>query len=267
LARGIGLALAVCLALAGGAGGEAAAKGSADVQWAQQVLKDKGFDVGKPNGEMTPKTRAALSSFQRISGLMVTGDLDAATTAKLLAGRPEPAGGGMLGVPPPSQARQPARDAAPPKPHAAPAARIEALGGPGGEAVISSAGGGVSGGSVSASGGAPAPKAAPSGAVSALATGALPGQAPMAVKDNGDTEGPVAIAAAGWVRDLVVGVIVAILGGFAVLWWLSGRKPAHRHPVRGAGRGRDHHGGERREPSFAPPASSRGDRELRVRRL
>lgn len=256
MARVIGLALALGLALAA-ATGPAAAKGSADLQWAQQVLKDKGFDVGKPNGEMTPKTRAALSSFQRISGLMVTGDLDATTTAKLLAGRPEPAGGGMLGVPPP-QARQPTRDAPPPKPHAAPAARIEALSGPGGEAVISSAGG-----SVSAGGGAPAPKAAPSGAVSALATGALPGQAPMAVKENGDTEGPVAIEAAVWVRDAVVGVIVAILGGFAVLWWLSGRKPPHRGPARG----RDHHGGERLEPSFAPPPSPRGGRELRVRRL
>lgn len=277
MARGIGLALAVCLALAGGAG-PAAAKGSADLQWAQQALKDKGFDVGKPTGEMTPKTRAALSSFQRISGLAVTGELDAATTAKLLTGRPEPAGGGMLGVPPPSShPRQPAADAPPPRPHAAPAARIEALAGPGGEAVISSAGGGVTGAPApasraasggapvsKASGGAPAPKAAPSGAVSAQATGALPGQAPLAVKDNGDTEGTAAIEAAAWVRDLVVGVIVTIFGGFAVLWWWSGRKPARHHRP---ARGREQRGGERLEPSFAPPERPRGGRELRVRRL
>ena len=133
MTRAIGLVLAVGLALAA-ATGTVAAKGSADLQWAQQVLKDKGFDVGKPNGEMTPKTRAALSSFQRISNLAVTGELDAATTAKLLAGRPDPSGGAMLGVPKPGHA-QPAHDAMPAKPHAAPSARVEAVGGPAGEAV------------------------------------------------------------------------------------------------------------------------------------
>ena len=252
VARRIGLALAMGLLLAT-ATPALAAKGSADIQWAQQVLKDKGFDVGKPNGELNQKTRTALQSFQRISGLAVTGELDAATTAKLLAGRTEPAGGGMLGLHTPSQAQQPARDTAPPKPHAAPAARIEPLSGPTGEAMISTAGSGS------------APKAAPSGAVSALATGALPGQAPLAVKDNGDTAGPAQIEAAGWVRNLVVGVIVAILGGFGALWWLSGRKPSHRHrPTQARGRAASP---ERLEPSFAPPERPRARRDLRVQRL
>ena len=258
MTRAIGLVLAVGLALAA-ATGTVAAKGSADLQWAQQVLKDKGFDVGKPNGEMTPKTRAALSSFQRISNLAVTGELDAATTAKLLAGRPDPSGGAQLGLPKPGHA-QPVHDAMPAKPHAAPSARVEALGGPAGEAVIGSAGGVASSGS---SGGAPAPRAAPSGAVSAATTGVLPGQPAQAVKENGDTQGPLLIEAAGWVRTLVIGVIVAVFGGFAFLWWLSGRKPSHRRPVRG----REHHGYEDRvEPSFASPPQ-RGGRELRVRRL
>ncbi|MEI6557476.1 MAG: peptidoglycan-binding domain-containing protein [Rhodospirillaceae bacterium] len=256
MARVKGLVLAVCLGLA--AAGPAAARGSADLQWAQQALAEKGFDVGRPNGEMSQKTRAALSAFQRISGLTVTGELDAATTAKLLAGRPEPSGGGTLGAPQSrAQPQAPApRDALPAKPRAVPSARIEALGGPGGEAVISSAGG------------APAPRAAPSGAVSAMATGLLPGQAPAAVKDNGDAAGPLLIEAAGWVRTLVVGVIAAIFVGFAGLYWRSGRKPAHHRPARGrtreAGPGA---GGQRREPSFAPPEPAQGGRELRVRRL
>ncbi len=257
MARGIGLVLALVLALASGTGSAFAAKGSADLQWAQQTLKDKGFDVGRPNGEMNPKTRAALQSFQRISGLPVTGDLDAATTAKLMAGRPEAAGGGMLAAPAPgAHPRQPAASGPPPKPHAAPAARVEAQGAPGGEALIGSAGSGVS------SGPAPAPRAAPSGSVAATTTAALPGQAPLATKENGDTEGPLLVEAAGWVRDAVVGVIVAILGGFAVLWWWSGRKPARHRPLRGR-----EMAAERLEPSFAPPERPRGGRDLRVRRL
>ena len=245
----IGLALLV-VALAAGTDEARAAHGSADLEWAQQVLKDKGFDVGRPNGEMTPKTRAAIQSFQRISGLPVTGDLDGGTTAKLLAGRPEPAGGGQLGLPPAGHSH-PAAEAAPTaRPHAAPTTRIDATGGASGEALIGSAG---SGGASSA------PRAAPSGAVAAGAVAPLTGQA--TAPDAGDSAVPSVVQTAAWVRDAVVGVIVAILGGFAVLWWWSGRRPAPARPLTTSAPR------ERREPSFAPASRPRGGRELRVQRL
>lgn len=251
MARVIGLARVVCLVLGVSLGGlwsgAAAAKGSADVQWAQQVLTEKGFEVGRPNGEMNQKTRAALSSFQRISGLAVTGELDPATTAKLLEGRPGPVGGGMLGVPKPNHpgaGSGAARGGAlPPAPHAVPSGAVSAVA----SAPLP-----------------PAPHAAPSGAVSAAAVAQLSGQAPVAMNDDGDTQsGPLQIEVAGWVRTVVVGVIFGIFAGFGVLWWWSGRKTARRP----GGHGRSSPGGERREPSFAPPTPQRGDRELRVRRL
>jgi peptidoglycan hydrolase-like protein with peptidoglycan-binding domain len=56
---------------------------SADVRSAQQSLKDKGFDPGPVDGVMGPKTRAAVTDFQKKEGLKVTGRLDAETAARL----------------------------------------------------------------------------------------------------------------------------------------------------------------------------------------
>ena len=54
-----------------------------DVMAAQQSLKDKGRDPGMIDGKMGPRTRGALSDFQKAEGLTVTGQLDDATRAKL----------------------------------------------------------------------------------------------------------------------------------------------------------------------------------------
>ncbi len=230
MTKGFGLALAVSLALAAAG---VAARGSADLQWAQQVLKDKGFDVGKPNGEMSQKTRAALSSYQRISNLPVTGELDAGTTASLLASRTQPSGGGQLALPPaPSRAQPQSRDAGAAKPLAAPSARVDVVGAMGDSGV---------------------PRAAPSGAVSTLATGGLPGQAPSMAKGREGDEGLSLIVTSSWVRNLVIGVIALFFAGFAVMWWRSGQKPAHRPYGGTVGdlQGREL-AAERLEPSFAP---------------
>jgi peptidoglycan hydrolase-like protein with peptidoglycan-binding domain len=54
-----------------------------DVMAAQQALKDKGRDPGMIDGKMGPRTRAALTDYQKAEGLKVTGRLDNDTRAKL----------------------------------------------------------------------------------------------------------------------------------------------------------------------------------------
>lgn len=81
---------AVLAVLAGMAGAPALANepAAADVQWAQTILKEKGFNIGgKANGQMTAQTRAALSQYQKSVGLPATGTLDSATVAKMMGDR------------------------------------------------------------------------------------------------------------------------------------------------------------------------------------
>jgi peptidoglycan hydrolase-like protein with peptidoglycan-binding domain len=54
-----------------------------DVRQAQSSLKAKGFDPGPIDGVFGPRTRAAVEDFQRSEGLMITGQLDAETSARL----------------------------------------------------------------------------------------------------------------------------------------------------------------------------------------
>ena len=53
------------------------------VMSAQQALKDKGHDPGTIDGQMGPRTRAALADYQKAEGLKQTGRLDDETRAKL----------------------------------------------------------------------------------------------------------------------------------------------------------------------------------------
>src|SRR5262249_14207963 len=55
----------------------------ADTRAAQEALKTQGFDPGPIDGRMGPRTRAAISDYQRRENLPVTGTLDTATMAKL----------------------------------------------------------------------------------------------------------------------------------------------------------------------------------------
>jgi peptidoglycan hydrolase-like protein with peptidoglycan-binding domain len=54
-----------------------------DTRAAQDALRAQGFDPGPADGRMGPRTRAALSDYQRKNDLPVTGMLDDATMAKL----------------------------------------------------------------------------------------------------------------------------------------------------------------------------------------
>jgi peptidoglycan hydrolase-like protein with peptidoglycan-binding domain len=54
-----------------------------DTRAAQEALKTQGFDPGPVDGYMGPRTRAAISDYQRKNDLPVTGMLDDATMAKL----------------------------------------------------------------------------------------------------------------------------------------------------------------------------------------
>jgi peptidoglycan hydrolase-like protein with peptidoglycan-binding domain len=54
-----------------------------DTRAAQEALRTQGFDPGPADGRMGPRTRAAISEFQRKNDLPVTGMLDDATAAKL----------------------------------------------------------------------------------------------------------------------------------------------------------------------------------------
>jgi hypothetical protein len=242
LATVSGLALLPVLGVGSATAGP---QGSGDLQWAQQVLKEKGFDPGHPNGEMTSKTRAALSAYQRSVGLPATGALDEATTSRLMAGHTASPTMGNLAAPSAHahDGHGPnGHDAVAPAPHAVSSGRVEASGG-GGDVMVFGAGS-----ASSSSGGPPraasggtggVPRAAPSGTVTAVATPSLSPSSPSPSSSSpGDTaaspepEGPsFAVVAPAWLRDAVVGVIAVILGGFAGLWWWSGRRrPAHRGP-------------------------------------
>ncbi|CBS91284.1 peptidoglycan-binding domain-containing protein [Azospirillum lipoferum] len=61
---------------------------TADIQWAQTFLKDKGYNIGgRAKGQMTPETRSALSAYQKSVGLPATGNLDQATVNKMMGER------------------------------------------------------------------------------------------------------------------------------------------------------------------------------------
>lgn len=69
----------------------------AQVKAVQQALKDKGHDPGAVDGEMGPKTEAALRDYQQKEGLTATGTADAETMAKLIAAA-SPSGGSATGT-------------------------------------------------------------------------------------------------------------------------------------------------------------------------
>ena len=55
------------------------------VRQAQMALRDAGFEPGRIDGVMGPKTEAALREFQSAQGLPQTGKLDATTQQQLMA--------------------------------------------------------------------------------------------------------------------------------------------------------------------------------------
>lgn len=256
----------------------------ADIQWAQTILKEKGFNIGgRAKGQMTPETRSALSAYQKSVGLPATGNLDQATIARMMGEREKKASPTM-GSLSKSQVGQ-TRHEKEVTPRAAPTGRVES----GSESVGGMAqfgGAPVSSSSSSSSASHAAPAARPS--ASAPASAAAPSvptpqsaPRPLASASASASEGPVPqaaprgavsattpdgkpvpveeLAAVGaapsvWqsnaARAGVAGLIAATLGGIGFAWWRSGRgvDPLSRTPA-GDDRPRD----TRVEPSFGGP--------------
>jgi hypothetical protein len=70
-----------------GTGGQLAVQGAENrtmtLQEAQQKLNELGFNVGRPDGAMGPKTRSQLMQFQKSRKIPATGTLDQATIGEL----------------------------------------------------------------------------------------------------------------------------------------------------------------------------------------
>ena len=62
---------------------EGPAKASTQVRSAQQALMDKGYNPGPVDGLMGPRTKAAVTDFQRKEGLEANGSLDMQTMSRL----------------------------------------------------------------------------------------------------------------------------------------------------------------------------------------
>ena len=63
------------------------------IRQAQIALRDAGFEPGRIDGMMGPKTQSALRQFQAAQGLPQTGRLDATTQKELMAAQtPQPSG-------------------------------------------------------------------------------------------------------------------------------------------------------------------------------
>ena len=75
----------------------ASAQTGADVERAQQALKQAGYDPGPVDGVMGAQTTAALKAYQKKQGLGVTGQLDAETAAKLGEAAQAPAASSQTG--------------------------------------------------------------------------------------------------------------------------------------------------------------------------
>ncbi|MBP2292593.1 peptidoglycan-binding domain-containing protein [Azospirillum rugosum] len=262
--------------LAGGVLGvaPALAQSAADIQWAQTILKEKGYDIGgRANGTMHPQTKAALSKYQAAHGLPATGQLDKATIDKMMGERQNKAaptvgnlaqqkiGGGGPGQAP----REPQREVVP---RAAPTQRIDSGNGEfaggaqfsaGPPATSSHSSGAASSGtpssatasnsapSSSASSGSasqgPVPQAAPRASVSATTPS---GQPVPVVEPPADSGSLLPAWATNSLRYIVMGVLALTVGGIGFGWWRSGRaSSAPRNAPRDEAP-RD----VRREPSF-----------------
>ena len=246
LLAGLGGALSVGPALA-------QQPSAADIQWAQTILKEKHYDIGgRPNGQLTPQTKAALSRYQKDHGLPATGNLDQGTVGKMMAesaAKPQATVGNLaqqkVGGGGPGQApRTPPKEVAP---------RAAQRGGD----VDNVGGGEVTLGPVvrgapsevpmssrsstptvqSASPG--APQAAPRASVTAATADGKEVPVTALSKDEGGFSVP------GWLRYVVMAVLAGTLGFLGLGWWRSGR-PSSAPPVR------DEPREVRHEPSFAP---------------
>lgn len=284
--RAVALAVVVPV-LAGGALGTAPAwaQSAADIQWAQTILKEKGYEIGgRANGTMHPQTKAALSKYQAAHGLPATGNLDKATIDKMMGerqGKAAPTVGNLaqqkIGGGGPGQApREPQREVVP---RAAPTQRIDGGTGDFGGGAQFSAGPPASGshsssspsfstapsGGTASSGAAsqgPVPQAAPRASVSATTPS---GQPVPVVEPAADSGSILPNWATNSLRYMVMSVLGLTVGGIGFAWWRSGRASAPKNAPRDEGprdiRREPTFGGKRREElttGALPPLTSGG---------
>ncbi|WP_207459462.1 peptidoglycan-binding domain-containing protein [Azospirillum sp. SYSU D00513] len=259
------LPVVIGLAASGLPGTAALAQSAGDLQWAQTILKDKGYNIGgRANGQMTPQTGAALSAYQKANGLPATGKLDQATVSKMMAERQakaaptvgnlaqqKPGGGG------PGQTPRQTREVAPRAANST--GKVEALGGQeGGGAAFSSGfpgSGAAAGGTLGTAGSAPrgaepAPQAAPRPNVAATTASGEP--VPTVEPGSSALGGGSFLPswATGALRYVLMAVLAATVGGLGFAWWRSGRASAPvQAPVRQ----------ERREARLEPTFGGRRD--------
>lgn len=291
--RGGAAVAAVAVVVSGlalGTPGSAWAEAStADIQWAQTFLKDKGYNIGgRAKGQMTPETRSALSAYQKSVGLPATGNLDQATVNKMMGEREKKAAPTM-GSLSKSQVGQ-TRHEKEVTPRAAPTGRVESgnesVGGMaqfGGAPVSApSAPSSSSSAGHSAPAAAPRPTAPAAASASVAPVAARPAAGPSATPPASiASQGPApqaaprgavsattpdgkpvpveeAVAVGGgtsvWqsnaARAGVAGLLAATLGGLGFAWWRSGRGV---DPLSRAPAGDDRPRESRVEPSFGSP--------------
>jgi peptidoglycan hydrolase-like protein with peptidoglycan-binding domain len=263
----IGLSMAVPL---GAMPAHAADATSADVQWAQTILKSKGLYSGRANGDLNEPTRDALRAYQKSAGLKQTGQLDAATSGHMLAARQsaaQPTVGNLAGPGGKPQPSQINRNVEPPKPLASPTTRVESHGSETGIQALGvighSAGPSSSEGPRERSAAPPAARseAAPAPRPSA-SRGPAPGEpvpqaAPRTRVDSvgqaapeGMREAPdpaeTGLTAPAWVRSAVIAVLAGAFGFAGFTFWRSGRRPSRSRIAAS----RADVAETRREPSF-----------------
>lgn len=267
------LSLVIGLSMAGPFGAvpaHAADATSADVQWAQTILKSKGLYSGRANGDLNEPTRDALRAYQKSAGLKQTGQLDAATSGHMLAARQsaaQPTMGNLAGPGGKPQPAQVNRNVEPPKPQASPTTRVEAHGSETGVQALGvighSAGPSSSEGSRERSATPPAARSesAPAPRPSA-SRGPAPGEpvpqaAPRTRVDSvgqtapeGMREAPdpaeTGLTAPAWVRSAVIAVLVGAFGFAGFTFWRSGRRPSRSRTAASRADMTE----TRREPSF-----------------
>lgn len=243
---------------AGAASQPSGGASGADVQWAQSILKEKGFDPGPIKGQMNPKTKTALGAYQKSIGLPASGELDPATVAHMMQGRPASSTMGTLGVPDPKRPRL-SPNAQSPAPMASPAKPVEASGGEVGGVIGSVVRGGpglppprmtAPTAPTTSSGAEPAPQAAPRASVTAGGPApAMPGVVQQSEESGWSMTAPL------WVRWLLMGIVGTVLALAGAIWWRSGQPSRGESLV-------DATSERRREPTLETTGASGGSGRL-----
>jgi hypothetical protein len=97
----------------GGGSANALSLSEEEIRQVQMVLIQKGFDIGRPDGRLGPRTVRALTAFQRKQGFAATGRIDSQTVTALGSQAPaqhqganEPSRSGQSGASGPSTSGQ-----------------------------------------------------------------------------------------------------------------------------------------------------------------